>query len=114
MTRAVIQSFPKRRQVGDTPLGTLEEAVDYLRNLSNVYAEALGPLFEEASKSVLAAIAVAALTSGGDYLEEAAWRLAREWVILHGKGIVRQRPPPRVRALARQAEVFAARGREVG
>ncbi len=64
----------------------------HLKNLSNPYQRELGDLFEDMPKSVLAAIAVSALTMGGDYLEEAQQRAAREWQVLFEAGIVPQRP----------------------
>lgn len=59
---------------------------------SNEYAEQLGELFDECPKAVLAAIAVSALTCGGDNLKFAALQVAAEWATLHGNGIVPQRP----------------------
>jgi hypothetical protein len=64
----------------------------HLKNLNNDYARELGALFDEMPKSVIAAIAVSALTMGGDYLDEAAIRAAREWQVLHDAGIVQQKP----------------------
>lgn len=69
-----------------------------LKNRSNPYVDALGPysvrgnLFEACPKTVFAAIAVSALTLGGDYLEEARDRLIAEWWVLFDNGIVPQRP----------------------
>lgn len=61
---------------------------------SNEYSEQLGQdLYDVIPKSVLAAIAVSALTCGGDHLEEARERVAKEWMILFQNGIVRQKPP---------------------
>ena len=58
----------------------------YGRNRSpkqlNEYAQALGApwgLYGDAPKAVLAAIAVSALTAGGDFLAEAESRVLREW-----------------------------------
>lgn len=67
----------------------------HLKNLHNEYASALGPLFEEMPKAVLAAVAVSALTIGGDEIDQAAERVAREWCVLHQTGIVPQRPTRR-------------------
>lgn len=64
----------------------------HLKNLPNPYQQQLGKLFEDMPKSVLAAIAVSSLTMGGDYLDEAEERAAREWQILFDAGIVPQRP----------------------
>jgi hypothetical protein len=57
----------------------------------NSYAAVLGPLFDEIPKAVLAAIAVSALTKGGDELEMARVRVADEWRILNESGIVPQK-----------------------
>jgi hypothetical protein len=68
-------------------------------NIGNQYASALSAeTYRKAPKTVLAAIAVSALTMGGDYLEEAEDRLLEEWAALHAAGIVPQSPPARVRA----------------
>jgi hypothetical protein len=64
----------------------------HLNNLVNPYQKALGELFEEMPKSVIAAIAVSSLTVGGDFLDEAKRRAAREWQVLFDAGIVPQRP----------------------
>lgn len=74
----------------------------YFENkLSNEYALAVGgELYEEIPKAVWAAIAVSALTYGGDQLEDAAPRVAREWKALHDAGIVPQRPSKLARSLA--------------
>lgn len=62
----------------------------------NQYAAQIGQdLYENIPKAVLAAIAVSALTLGGDYLEEARSRVAKEWLILFQNGIVPQKPPAR-------------------
>lgn len=58
----------------------------------NSYAESLGDLYDKVPKSVLAAIAVSALTVGGDYLDEARARLLAEWKALHENKIVPQKP----------------------
>lgn len=64
----------------------------HLKNLQNDYAKELGELFDEMPKSVIAAIAVSALSYGGDRLGEARKLAAHEWRILHLNGIVQQRP----------------------
>lgn len=75
-----------------------------LNNKSNNYVDAMGlELFGAIPKTVLAAIAVSALTCGGDQLESAARRIALEWEILHGNGIVPQKPTACARNLAAQA-----------
>ena len=63
-----------------------------LQNLNNDYARQLGWLFDEIPKTVLAAIAVSALTHGGNELDEAAKLVAHEWDVLHANGIVPQKP----------------------
>jgi hypothetical protein len=64
-----------------------------MNKLHNEYAAAAGgKLFEACPKAVFAAIAVSALTVGGDYLEEAELRLLREWWTLYHNGIVPQKP----------------------
>lgn len=67
--------------------------------LHNEYAEQLGQdLYEDIPKAVLAAIAVSALTCGGDYLDQARVNVIEEWTILHEAGIVPQKPPLRFRS----------------
>jgi len=61
--------------------------------LHNDYAAALGRLFAECPKSVFAAIAVSALTCGGEQLQDAQYQVWNEWRILHENGIVEQKPP---------------------
>jgi hypothetical protein len=70
----------------------------------NEYAAVLGKMFEECPKAVLAAIAVSALTVGGDYLSEAQQRLADEWLALFEAGIVPQKPSGIAAKLARSIE----------
>jgi hypothetical protein len=61
--------------------------------LGNDYAYAVGyDLYHNIPKAVWAAIAVSALTQGGDHLAEAAERVMAEWGILHSNGIVPQKP----------------------
>lgn len=57
----------------------------------NEYSDSIG-YYERVPKAVFAAIAVSALTVGGDYLNEAEPRLAREWWALYNAGIVPQKP----------------------
>lgn len=60
----------------------------------NEYARAVDErLYEQTPKAVFAAVAVSALTTGGDYLNEANGRLLEEWWILYDNGIVPQKPP---------------------
>ena len=73
----------------------------FVNKLGNEYALAVGgELYEQIPKAVWAAIAVSALTCGGDQLEDAAPRVAREWDALHAAGIVPQRPSTLARSLA--------------
>ena len=58
---------------------------------SNEYAQQIRN-YEAIPKAVLAAIAVSALTCGGDWLEEATDRINAEWLVLHEAGIVPQKP----------------------
>lgn len=61
--------------------------------ITNDYAMAAGrDIYESIPKAVWAAIAVSALTCGGDHLDEAADRVLAEWTILHSNGIVPQPP----------------------
>lgn len=50
-------------------------------------------LFEKCPKTVFAALTIASLTVGGDYLEEAEERIIHEWWVLFDNGIVPQKPP---------------------
>ena len=69
--------------------------------ITNDYAYAVGyDLYHGIPKAVWAAIAVSALTQGGDRLDEAAALVAREWAILHSNGIVQQAPSKEARAAA--------------
>lgn len=61
--------------------------------LHNEYAGALGGLFADCPKAVFAAIAVSALTCGGDNIDEAQAAILREWNTLYTNGIVKQKPP---------------------
>ena len=65
----------------------------HTKNKSNCYVDAVGRDFIDAiPKAVLAAIAISALTCGGDTLEDGRRALADEWRILHQQGIVPQAP----------------------
>ncbi|MCE9567412.1 MAG: hypothetical protein K8U57_35880 [Planctomycetes bacterium] len=75
-----------------------------ISNTHNEYAAALDELFDKVPKAVLAAIAVSALTRGGDQLSEAKALLAKEWEILNLNGIVPQRPCKEAKAAMRQGE----------
>ena len=62
--------------------------------LTNYYVNILdGGLYDSIPKAVFAAIAVSALTIGGDYLEDAKELILNEWNVLHQNGIVPQEPP---------------------
>lgn len=61
--------------------------------LTNEYAGELGKLYAQTPKAVFAAIAVSALTTGGDWLDEAQPRILKEWYALYRAGIVPQKPP---------------------
>lgn len=75
----------------------------HLKNLSNEYVTAMGKeLFEQMPKTLLAAIAVSALTCGGDRLNEAAQEIAHEWFALHNNGIVPQKPSRLAEQLERE------------
>jgi hypothetical protein len=66
----------------------------HLKNHSNQYVDSLPPfVFDKIPKAVWAALAISALTCGGDYLEEATKRIVEEWTILNQNGIIKQAPP---------------------
>jgi hypothetical protein len=69
----------------------------------NQYAEAIDGIYTRTPKSVLAAIAVSALTFGEEIREQATARVASEWLTLYENGIVPQKPPSDVLALAKLA-----------
>lgn len=63
------------------------------RKLTNDYARAVpSELYRDLPKAVWAALAVSALTNGGDWLERAEALVVEEWWILHENGIVPQKP----------------------
>lgn len=64
----------------------------HLKNQANEYQAELGKLFEEMPKAVLAAVAVSFATQGGNELDQAQVRVAKEWSALHLAGIVPQKP----------------------
>lgn len=72
-----------------------------INKTTNEYADLLGPLYAAIPKAVFAAIAISALTTGGNYLENASEEIVREWLTLHRAGIVPQAPPPKYRALVK-------------
>ena len=62
--------------------------------VSNEYVDQIDrKLFYRIPKAIFAAIAISALTQGGDFLEDAQERLVNEWKILYENRIVLQRPP---------------------
>lgn len=67
--------------------------------ITNEYARTLGGVYDDMPKAVLAAVAVSALTVGGDLLDEAAVRVVTEWDALHNAGIVPQPVPVKFRHL---------------
>lgn len=75
-----------------------------IKNLSNEYSAVLGSALDDIPKTVLAAIAVSALTSGGDCLENALSLVIGEWDILFANGIVPQKVPTKYRAFLPQAK----------
>ena len=70
-----------------------------INKIFNDYAAVIDRIYADTPKAVLAAIAVSALTQGGDFLDEALPRLLREWDTLHANGIVPQPVPTKYRAL---------------
>lgn len=65
-----------------------------VNKLGNEYFDAAGrDVFSKCPKAVWAAIAISALTCGGDHLDEARELVLKEWAILHQNGIVPQAPP---------------------
>ena len=65
-----------------------------LKNKSNGYVDAMGKdIFEKCPKTVLAAIAVSALTLGGDEIQHARKRILNEWKCLFNSNIITQKPP---------------------
>ena len=65
------------------PTGVFKTKNDYARTVGAEF-------FDSIPKAVWAAIAISALTCGGDRLSEAAELVAKEWEILHANGIVPQ------------------------
>jgi hypothetical protein len=80
-----------------------------ITKLTNEYVEVLGDLYDKTPKAVLAAIAVSALTNGGDELDEAQARLLAEWGALHANGIV---PQPLRAAMMQRFKAWEARGKQ--
>ena len=76
----------------------------HLGNKSNSYVWSMdngtSGLFDKIPKSVFAAMAVSALTCGGDYLEKASFVICKEWCALYDNGIITQKPTSEARKLA--------------
>ena len=70
---------------------------------SNEYLDEIREVYEEIPKSVFAAIAVSALTCGGDHIDEATEAIVKEWVALNNAGIVPQKPRGRSKEIAKSA-----------
>ena len=86
-------------KVGDVALDERQRTERILRTTKigvfktlNTYATAV-PEYNHIPKAVWAAIAVSALTCGGDQLAEARKRVLNEWAVLHANKIVPQKPP---------------------
>lgn len=60
--------------------------------IMNGYVGSIKGIYDATPKAVLAAIAVSALTTGGDDLDDAKGRLLKEWQALFENGIVEQDP----------------------
>ncbi len=73
----------------------------------NEYTKTFPNFFEEIPKTVLGAVAASFGTTGGDYLEQAGFRIALEWETLFNQGIV---PQP----LTAKAKELIALGRARG
>lgn len=64
----------------------------------NDYADVIDPaLYAATPKAVLAALVVSLMSDGGDRFDDSDFdvnaKIREEWGILHGNGIVPQRPP---------------------
>jgi len=75
-----------------------------INTMHNEYSKALGKLFDEMPKAVLAAVAVSYASAGGDALDIAERVIAYEWRVLFENGIVAQRPTRHAYKLADQRE----------
>lgn len=69
----------------------------HLKNFSNPYVDALDKgVFDAIPKSVWAAIAISAMTCGGDHLLDGSMNITdavmKEWEVLNLNGIVPQKP----------------------
>lgn len=75
-----------------------------LNATTNDYSNALTlRTYDMIPKAVLAAVAVSALTSGGDCLDEAQQAIVTEWNTLHQNGIVPQAVPAKLRQYIRES-----------
>ena len=65
-----------------------------MSTLTNDYVMGLNPgIFDKCPKAVFAAMAISALTSGGENIEIASNAVLDEWWCLFACGIVPQKPP---------------------
>lgn len=60
--------------------------------VTNEYSRQVS-FYDQCPKAVFAAIAVSALTVGGDHLDKASNLILMEWWALYENGIVSQNPP---------------------
>jgi hypothetical protein len=71
-----------------------------LKNITNDDQLALGRVFHDMPKAVLAAIACSAYRQHGYHDDRLQERIAHEWVTLHANGIVHNKPTKHVREVA--------------
>lgn len=77
--------------------------------LSNAYVQELDPsVYDAVPKAVLAAVAISALTGGGDHLDHATQRIVTEWHTLHQAGVVPQPVPVALRPHVLTTETLCA------
>lgn len=74
--------------------------------ITNQYARELGAVYGDMPKAVLAAVAVSALTVGGDHLDKATVRVVTEWDALHAAGIVPQPVPAKFQHFINREETL--------
>lgn len=74
--------------------------------VTNEYAREIRDVYDDMPKAVLAAIAVSALTVGGDRLDAATVRVVTEWDTLHAAGIVPQPVPAKFRKFIDREEAL--------
>ena len=65
------------------PCGIQKKLNEYARTVRS---------YDDIPKAVWAAIAISALTTGGERLAEAETLILEEWAILHANGIIPQKP----------------------